>query len=59
MSKQTKSENQIIYICFVATRSRLLRKGQHEKVLILTTLCFVQLSQNQYLFMLAFSNILL
>ena len=44
---------------FVATRSRLLRKGRHEKVLILTQLYKTQSRQNQQLLMSAFSNILL
>ena len=48
-----------IFVIFVATRSHLLRKGRHEKVLILTQLYKTQSRQNQYLFMLAFSNILL
>ena len=48
-----------IFVIFVATRSRLLRKGRHEKVLILTQLYKTQSRQNQQLLMSAFSNILL
>ena len=48
VSKQTKSENQIIYICdFRRYEKSSSKKSRHEKLLILTQLYKTQSRQNQ------------